>query len=159
VLDLYEIFELNLIFPKTNILWHVALYHGTLELFLTYVIPCTSQVQYGCIKNTNLTMTHHGENTVTERCTCSLSGSSLQCTLFWVSSLCVCAALAWLQLHFRGMYNSMLTKSQFMLHCSFLYTGPFKRTLPTFMGTLIKWFWFRKISVSMDPVPKFKELW
>jgi len=53
-------------------------------------------------------MTHHGESTVTERCTCSLSGSSLQCTLFWVSSLCVCAALAWLQLHFRGMYNSML---------------------------------------------------
>lgn len=109
MLDLYEIFELNLIFPKTNILWHVALYHGTVELFLTYVIPCTSQVQYGCIKNTNLTMTHHGESTVTERCTCSLSGSSLQFTLFWVSSLCVCAALAWLQLHFRGTYKSMLT--------------------------------------------------
>jgi hypothetical protein len=137
---------LNLIwfFPKSNILWHVVLCHGTVELFLTYVIPCTSQVQYGCIKNMNLTMTHHRESTVTERCTCSLSGSSHQCTLFWVSSLRVCAALAWLQLHFRGMCNSVLTllSPSSNLLCSFLYTGSFKRTLPKFIGTLIKWVWF-----------------
>ncbi|GFG33823.1 hypothetical protein Cfor_11027 [Coptotermes formosanus] len=56
-------------------------------------------------------MTHHRESTVTERCTCSLSGSSLQCTLFWVSSLCVCAALVWLQLRFREMYKSVLAVS------------------------------------------------
>ena len=43
-------------------------------------------------------MTHHRESIVTERCTSSPSGSSLRCTLLWVSLLCVCAALVWLQL-------------------------------------------------------------